>query len=64
MELALAKYSQCLVRAVLGLEEAQHKEGYRLQTQHQHDAPDEAGPVKARVGAFGSWGFPYGARAQ
>lgn len=46
-----ARYSQCLVGAVLGLEEAQDEEGHRLQTQHHHHASDEAGPVKA--GAVG-----------
>ena len=46
-----ARYSQCLVGALLGFEEAQDKEGHCLQTQHHHHATDEAGPVKA--GAVG-----------
>lgn len=48
----LVGHSQCLVGAVLGLEEAHHEEGHRLQAQHQHHASDEAGPVKARVVGF------------
>lgn len=46
-----ARYSQRLVGALLGLEEAQDEEGHRLQTQHHHHATDEAGTVKA--GAVG-----------
>lgn len=39
-------YSQSLVSAVLGLEEAKHKESCRLQAQYQHDAPNEASSIK------------------
>lgn len=48
----LVGHSQRLVGAVLGLEEAHHEEGHRLQAQHQHHASDEAGPVKAGVVGF------------
>lgn len=48
----LARYSQCLVGAVLGLEEAQDEEGHCLYAQHQHNAANEAGPIKARVMSF------------
>lgn len=47
------RYSQCLVGAVLGLEEAHDEESHGLQAQHQHHAADEAGPVKARAVGFG-----------
>lgn len=54
----LARYSQCLVGAILGLKEAQDEEGHHLQAQHQHDTPNEAGPIKARTVGFGDWGTP------
>lgn len=50
--LQLVMYSQCLVSAVLGLEEAQHKESCCLEAQYQHNAPNEASSIKTWAVVF------------
>lgn len=50
---------QCLVGAVLGLDELDDEEGDGLDTQHQHHAPDETGRVEAgrvKLRAVRQWG--------
>lgn len=50
---------ECLVSAVLGLEESKHKESCCLQAQYQHDAPNEASSIKTWAVVFRDGGTPW-----